>query len=144
MSIGADSSSRISRLRASSGASSISILPPGNSHQPFHSPYPLCVASILPSLQIIAATTSICFMTLSSLTASVTPSRLEFTLSFTPSLTRAQELMGRGMLARYKIRGMPEPNDSTHATHCPLHRSSTSSILRYRVMHAAFLWAYRR
>lgn len=62
----------------------------------------------------------------------------------TPSLTKAQVLMGRGMLARYKIRGMPEPNDSTHATHCPLHRSSTSSILRYRVMHAAFLWAYRR
>ena len=60
--ISVDSSSRISRFRASSGVSPASIFPPGNSHQSFHSPYPRCVANILSSLRIIAATTSICFI----------------------------------------------------------------------------------
>ena len=40
-----------------------SILPPGNSHQSFHSPYPRCVAKIRPcSSKITAATTSIVFI----------------------------------------------------------------------------------
>lgn len=36
--------------------------PPGNSHIPSNSPYPLCVAKYLPSRLMIAATTSIFFM----------------------------------------------------------------------------------
>ena len=40
-----------------------SILPPGNSHQSFHSPYPRCVAKIRPcSSKITAATTSTVFI----------------------------------------------------------------------------------
>lgn len=65
--ISVDSSSQISRFSASSGVSPASILPPGNSHQSFHSPYPCWVANILSSSQITAAATSILFIAYSIL-----------------------------------------------------------------------------
>ena len=43
-------------------ASPDSIFPPGNSHWPLNSPYPLAVAKILSSLRITAATTLIVFI----------------------------------------------------------------------------------
>ncbi len=62
-SISASNSSLISRFNASWGVSPGSILPPGNSHQSFHSPYPRCVAKIRPCpSKITAATTSMVFI----------------------------------------------------------------------------------
>src|SRR5699024_11072278 len=56
-------SSLISLTRACSGVSPSSILPPGNSHPSLNSPYPLCVAKILSSFLITAATTRTVFIT---------------------------------------------------------------------------------
>ena len=65
-SISVSNSSLISRLSACSGVSPSSIFPPGNSHCPLNSPYPLAVANILrfscTESQITATTTLIVFI----------------------------------------------------------------------------------